>query len=242
MTHREMARERSLPGLVVLLTTVVVSGCAEVNFQTIAKLQRGTSDLKVLMMPIDIELSEITAGGVRQPNANWTALAEQHINTALTGKLQARNALMVPYKAPEAGSTNAHAHTQLVKLHQAVGASIVLHNALPHLRLPTKVKNDDWTLGPEVRRLAAGTGAEYALFVHIRDSYASEGRAAVMVLAILFAGAVLHGGSQVGFASLIDLRTGDVVWFNQLARVEGDLRTAQAAEESVAVLLQNFPK
>ena len=89
--------------------------------------------------------------------------------------------------------------------------------------------------------LRSRTGADYALFIYVRDSYASDGRKLVMV-----AGAALHigmlGGIQSGFASLVDLRTGDVVWFNQMARAAGDLRTADAAAESVNVLLTDFPK
>jgi hypothetical protein len=35
----------------------------------------------------------------------------------------------------------------------------------------------------------------------------------------------IMGGVQSGFASLVDLRTGDIVWFNQLGRATGDLRS-----------------
>ena len=61
--------------------------------------------------------------------------------------------------------------------------------------------------------------ADYSLFVHLRDSYASPGR-----------GVALEGGSQVGFASLVDLNTGDIVWINRLRRNSGDKCQASSAK------------
>jgi hypothetical protein len=84
------------------------------------------------------------------------------------------------------------------------------------------------------------TGARYALFSWLRDSYASAERKAAMIgLALLGIG--ISGGQQVGYASLVDLETGRVVWFNRLARQSGDLREAESAAETVDALLSEFP-
>jgi hypothetical protein len=45
------------------------------------------------------------------------------------------------------------------------------------------------------------------------------------------------GGVQAAFASLVDLKTGQVVWFNFLASQTGDIRTADGAETMVTALL-----
>jgi hypothetical protein len=83
-------------------------------------------------------------------------------------------------------------------------------------------------------------GADYALFVYLRDSYSSEGRKAMMIgLALLGIG--VSGGTQVGFASLVDLRTGDIVWFNRLISTVGDLRTLAPAHDAVEELLSGQP-
>mgnify|MGYP006887600109 CR=1 FL=1 len=83
--------------------------------------------------------------------------------------------------------------------------------------------------------------ADYALFLYVRDSYASAGRVAVIVVAALM-GAGVPGGSQVGFASVVDLKTGDIVWFNRLVRQAGDLRTPDAAAETVRALVSDSLK
>ena len=82
--------------------------------------------------------------------------------------------------------------------------------------------------------------AQYALFLWVRDSYASAERRAAMV-AMAFLGVSMSGGVQIGYASLVDVRSGKVVWFNRLARGRGDLRDAPAAQATVKELLSGFP-
>ena len=55
-------------------------------------------------------------------------------------------------------------------------------------------------------------------------------------------GAYVPGGSQVGFASVVDLSTGDIVWFNRLVRNTGDLRTPDNAAETVRTLVSDAMK
>jgi hypothetical protein len=51
----------------------------------------------------------------------------------------------------------------------------------------------------------------------------------------------MQGGIQVGFASLVDLDTGEVAWFNVLVNQTGDLRTAEPARIAVDSLLTDMP-
>ena len=95
-------------------------------------------------------------------------------------------------------------------------------------------------MGDSIKPLKDKTGADYALFTWIRDSYASPERKAAMV-AMALLGVGLQGGAQVPYASLVDLNTGRVVWFNVLRRASGDLREAAPAVETVQALLSGFP-
>ena len=74
----------------------------------------------------------------------------------------------------------------------------------------------------------------------MRDSYAStERKVAMVAMAVL--GVAATGGRQVGYATLVDLETGQVLWFNRLSRASGDLREEKSAAESVDALLAGFP-
>jgi hypothetical protein len=47
-------------------------------------------------------------------------------------------------------------------------------------------------------------------------------------------------GSQVAFVSLVDLKTGKVVWYNFLFSEDGDIRKPEGAKEMVELLLDDM--
>ena len=191
---------------------------------------------KVVLMPADVELFSISAGGVVEPRADWTEIAERNFKSAIAAKERAMGLATL-----ELSSADADELSEVNYLHAAVARAIALHHFGPsNLQLPTKNGKLDWSMGDSVDSIRQKTGADYALFTWFRDSYASSERVAAMVL-LAVVGVGLQGGSQTGYASLVDLRTGKVVWFNRLARRTGSLREADKADETVDALLENFP-
>jgi hypothetical protein len=186
-----------------------------------------------------VQVFEITAGGMLEPKADWTAAGMANIRAALQELLQNTDDTLIAYVRPQ-DPLEARADDQLVKLHDVVGGTIIGHNYRPPFKLPTKEGELDYTLGEGAKRLRERTGADYALFLFVRDSHASPGRVAVMVSAALV-GMVLPGGVQQGFTSLVDLRSGDIVWCNLHMREHGDLRQPHLARDSVAALLSGLP-
>jgi hypothetical protein len=234
---------RSLFPLVMVTGLVgLLGGCAPPSTALLRDRgwARPAGAVRVVVMPPDVELSELTAGGLLEPKAEWTERGRAHVATALARHLQGKGAAVVGYPAPAAGGEDEAADAQLTRLHDAVGDTILVHKYLPLYALPTKEQRFDWTLGTSVRPLQARTGADCALFVFFRDSYASAGRTALIVGAALV-GVGVPGGRQVGFASLVDLRSGDVLWFNRLVSSTGDLRTPEPALKAVQSLLVDLP-
>ena len=62
------------------------------------------------------------------------------------------------------------------------------------------------------------------------------------VLSALLLGYIPAGGVQAGYASLLDLNKGKIVWYNHLYREVGDLRNEEGANESVGLFLKSFPR
>lgn len=236
-----MRQRPNIGVLCLVLGAFVLPGCVTNTLKSKPNLVRDTGELRVLLMPVDVELSELSAGGVTEPNADWTAKARKFIVAQIEDKLRRNKSALVAYREPQGGGDVMHPHVQLVKLHQAVGSAIITHKFIPVLQLPNKENVFDWTLGNGVTRLRDEYDADYAMFVFVRDSYASGGRAVAIVLAAVL-GVAIPGGQQVGFASLVDLRSGELVWFNLLARGHGDLRTETEAKETMSVLLTDLPK
>lgn len=190
----------------------------------------------VVIMPADIELFEISAGGVLEPKADWTDAASKHFAAVLNAKKQ-----LLDIKSVVLSDQDADEVAEINALHAAVARAISMHHfGAESFQLPTKDGKLDWSLGEPVRAIKQKTGAEYAFFTWIRDSYASGERIATMIgFALLGVG--VSGGKQVGYASLVDLNTGKILWFNRLLRASGDLREADKAAETLNVLLENFP-
>jgi hypothetical protein len=188
----------------------------------------------VALMPADIELFSISGGGVLEPKADWTEAAMRHFKAALLAKKQKLGLSTV-----ELAEKDADELAEVNTLHAAVARAIDMHHFGP-LGLPTKEGKLDWSLAEAVAPVKKATGADYALFSWVRDSYASAERKAAMIgLALLGVG--IPGGAQVGYASLVDLNSGQVVWFNRLMRTSGDLREPEPAAETVEALLSAFP-
>ncbi|SDZ26212.1 hypothetical protein SAMN04487939_12820 [Lysobacter sp. yr284] len=204
----------------------------------------------VVLIEPDIELSLVSAGGLAEPRKEWSDAARnlypQAVRELLAGSKAERRD---DYDVPDDLDPNSQMG-QIVRLNQAVALSISQYSLGGALATKKDAKTGkprmDWSLGPGVAGLREATGADYALFTYIRDSYATGGRTAVRLLTMLAGAAVgayidVGGGSQVGVATLVDLRTGQVVWFNQMVKGSGDLRDEKGAKGTVASMLKGIP-
>lgn len=192
----------------------------------------------ILVVEPDIQLSLLSAAGMQEPRADWTDSARANIASAFAANLAEQGHTPQPFD-PDAATEGRIG--QVIRLHEAVGASILFFQ-YAGLSLPTHPRDSfDWTLGPGTQEIAAASNARYALFIVGRGSYASGGRVAAMIgLAILGVGVPL-GGQQM-YASLVDLETGDIIWFNlATASPNSDMRTPEGARALVDEVLADAP-
>lgn len=218
-----------------------LAGCASpVKTYLVGEGRAGSEKAaRIVLMEADIMLFEITAGGLKEPKAGWTEVAEEYFCAGLRRFLAERNHTPVPYRLPEGDPEAMHAHHRILQLHRAVQSTIFTFKYGTE-KLPTKAGRFDWSLGPEVSVLRRQFDADYALFVILRDSTASSGRLA-MGLAFAYFGATVPMGQQLGIASLVDLNDGRIVWFNRLARSAGNLLNIDDAYETVKLLMAGAP-
>lgn len=228
--------------ILALVLVGLLAGCA-------TAVQRQATDLRreagktptIVVMPLDVELSQLTAGGMPEPHSEWTEAALRHMRDALEVEARSYKVKLTDFHPERGSAEDRQTSLDLVKLHRAVGGSVLVHQYLQGLALPSKDGKFDWSLGPSVAAISHSHEADYALFLFVRDSYATAGRVAVMVIGALM-GVGMQGGTQVGFASVVDLKTGEIVWFNRLVRPQGDLRTPEAAAETVRALVSDSLK
>ena len=237
---------RNLGIALALALSVPVAGCVQTRQFADLQFTVPQGDYKLLVMRPDVTVNSVTTGGMPEPRADWTEQARGHIVAALRAQQSARGGnLQILERRNELPAVSADAVADLERLHNAVGNSIAMHKYLG-AELPTKPRRGlDYTLGAEAVDLGRKTGFDYALFMHAEDNIVSTGRVALQVLGVAgcfvgFCAPNIGGGGQFAYASLVDLKTGDVVWFNvvqtgsQIAGIKfGDIRTAQGAAQLV---------
>jgi hypothetical protein len=227
---------------------VLLSGCVQTRQVADVEFQPPQGDYSLLVMRPDVAVGTVTAGGLVEPRAEWTEQARGYLLRALREQQAGRGGRTVVMERRDSlPGVDPKLVADLERLHNAVGNSIALHK-YAGATLPTKRRGIDWTLGQDAVRLGRASGMDYALFLYAQDAIASTERVALQVLGIAgcFIGfcAPQGGGGQAAYASLVDLRTGDVVWFNilqtgsQLPGVTfGDIRTPEGADQMVERLL-----
>ena len=195
----------------------------------------------VVIVEPNIELSQVLAGGVEEPRREWSEAARRLYPAEVHRRLQAAGTRRQPdYDIPDDLPPDTRLG-QVLRLNEAVSISILAYTSPGNTLATKRGKRLDWTLGPGVEELRKATGADYALFTYIRDSYTSAGRKALRVVGLLLLGGDIGGGRQVGVTTLVDLRTGQVVWFNFLAKQTGDLRDPQGAQRTAEDMLKGIP-
>jgi hypothetical protein len=189
---------------------------------------------RLVLVPVDMELFSISGGGVLEPKADWTEMAARHFKSAI-----ATSKYIAGSNISTLNDSDMDELSEINALHGAVAQAVSFHH-FSAFKLPTKNDRLDWSLTDAIKPLRDKTGADYALFTWVRDSYASPERKAAMI-AMAIIGVGIGGGVQTGYASLVDLKDGRIVWFNRVLRPNGDLRDEKSAQETVESLLTSFP-
>ena len=194
---------------------------------------------KIIVFRPDVEVGSMGVGGVQEPNAEWTQTARDKLSAQLTEHQKASGNEVI--FLPEQEGDRARLVADYQSLFRAVAGAVVEHKMNPGAKLPTKKDKFDWTLGSGATQLGQLAGGDYALFLYTKDAYGSAGRKVAQVLMAGLFGAYMPAGIHTSYAALVDLKTGDLVWFNVDPGSGGDPRTDEGATKRIRQLLETFP-
>jgi len=241
-------RQRS--GAFAIAATVALSACVQTRQYSDVQFTPPQGNYRLLVLRPDVTVGSLTTGGMVEPRAEWTDEARKNIVAALQAQQATRggNVTVINHRNALAGVSEQEL-ADVERLNFVVDEAIVQHKYLGDY-LPTKRgRGLDWTLGADAVRLGQKSSYDYALFLHAEDQVASTGRVALGVLGLAgcivgFCAPNIGGAEQLDYASLVDLKTGEVVWFNvvdaasQVPGIKfGDLRTPEGAAQMVERLL-----
>lgn len=197
----------------------------------------------ILLFRPTIRVGAQSTGGMFEPNADWTAQGREHMDASLR-QLQDRLGNRI-IEASEPAGEEALLIAEHMALFAAVSTSVINYQFFVGNRLPTKKRDNrndvfEWTLGPQVARLTGAADADYGLFIYTEDQYGSTGRKVLQAFAML-GGVGVQSGVHSGYAGLVDLKTGELLWLNADGKMGGDVRTPEGAEKRMRQLLEEFP-
>lgn len=229
--------------IAVTVVAIGLSACTSTRQVADAGFTPPKGNYRLIVMQPDISVGVLTAGGAFEHREDWTKQSRDNVLKALHTQQAKRGGNTTIADTREAAGGDTQMVSDLYWLHNAIGRAIRIHKYSPS-PLPTKKNKFDWTLGVDAVAYGAQTNYDYALFLHAQDSFSSGGRVALQVASALACGfgvcVMPTGGMQQAFVSLVDLKSGQIVWFNTLADSNGDIRTPEGAAEMVNELLDEM--
>jgi hypothetical protein len=218
----------------------VFAGCAQTEVFRADRFDPVGPRKRVLLLPADVTVTEMSLAGVETPQAEWSQQALLNLGEALERRLSARSLALARYDSAKGPLP------ELLTLGKVVGTSIMLFKYGDDEKLPTLESGFDWSLGPRAAELGSAYDADFGVVLSLRDGFATtERQTATVALAVTGLGG-LPMPVQIGYAFLVDLRSGQVVWFNRMVFQRGltgmaDPRELGGAQETLDALLTEFP-
>jgi hypothetical protein len=275
-----MSKDKNLGLLALAALAYLISGCMgpmpPPPSDSLIEFERATSRFQeqakqirtVVILPSEVKVYQIDAGGVPEEIAAWSAQARNNVVTALENELRTKMKAVVKLVSEESVAEKKTRIEEIRALYDAVLAMILLHTNPDFRRhfFEEKLRNFDYSLGAEVGSLA--NGADALLFFYAQDHIWTAGRKALqglaysgyIVVGVVTLGMpmglyeieklyelpipiipVMIGGSGVR-AALVDSATGDILWINAVGSGAGtDLRDPASAKAMVSELFKDFP-
>ena len=202
---------------------------------------------KIVLLPPEVEVYQLSAGGVSEKIGEWSKQARQNLVQSLQDLFNGQK--NIDFEVINEDSLNKEQKvliTALNALYDAINTSLLIHvYGRAEDRFSEKIKNFDYSFGPDVQQL--DRKADAYLFLSSIEYLPSAGRqalqiGAVVVGALLGAIVVPTGDYTLINVALVDAKTGDILWHNKLSSMGGfHLTSTKAAPKLVKSAFKHFP-
>jgi hypothetical protein len=229
--------------LLVSLLSIFMFACAPKTYRTHPEFEQRVSKItNPGMLPSDVRVYELTAGGVQDLRDDWCKIGKENVQKAVYEALKQR-----PFKIEQlvVDKEIEEEIEDIQALYRAVSLSIQLHTYNPQFLFPEKVNHFVYSVGP-VDKILKKYGADAIIFVYGFDEISTGGRKALQVAGIIvgaFTGVVVgpRAGITAVSVALVD-SSGEILWYNLKASVGGkDLRDFDSCASMINDMIGEFP-
>ncbi|OGX17720.1 MAG: hypothetical protein A2Y00_04560 [Omnitrophica WOR_2 bacterium GWF2_43_52] len=235
--------------IVIIVSLLLLSGCAT-TYRTNSLFENyfdGQKQKTIAMMPPDIKIHRLTAGGVTELVDEWSDAAKKSIISLIQEEVKPfRSLALSPFKTEFLNESEVGFLKEQLGLFNAVSYSIISHTYMPESIFKHKIAHFDYTLGNEIATLGEFSKADAFLFCSGRNYIWTSGRVVLSTFGLLLGAAagvtiVVPAGPEWLAVSLVDAKTGDVVWFDFIA-MPGDLRKEEVDRQHIKRIFSSFPE
>jgi len=253
-----------LLGAILLLMVGTSVGCASPppfrqppDFQT-----RFEGVERITLVPPKVAVYSMSAGDTEEEVQDWSDAAYENVTRALRAEIEELGRTFVEFEGPalphrtlrhdgrDAERAAEAPHDEAEDswlLFEAANIAIMRHTYDPWNTFPERVKGFDYTLGTEAAALVGKTDADAFLLIIATDHIPTRERAA-LVAAGLAMGAMTM--SYVGPSAtpakltlaLVEVKTGDILWFNTLSLPFTDLRDEATDKALVDTVMKGLQR
>jgi hypothetical protein len=194
---------------------------------------------KLVLLPPQVTVKEISAGGMVDPVPEWTRQARANITEELHRQLAARKD-MILVDTPQFTPDEEVQVEQYGASYMDIGITAYAMTNYGGSEWAHKRTHFDYTLGEGLAFLREKTGADAAIMVIGEDYVSSQGRKATMILGALV-GVGIGGGQSLLSIGVVDLNNGDILWMHHDQSGVKDLKDRAAVSEMLQTILAGYP-
>lgn len=232
--------------LLVLLALAAGSALAQGRLHySLSEPPQRAMPRKLVLLPPDVEVLELSAGGVPERVPKWTEAATENLLRGIREIVSGRTDIEL-IAAPELRTGERDELDQFLATYMVVGSTAFQITQLADPAWEHKRKRFDYTLGSGLAFLRERTGADAAIVLVGYDVVSTTERKALAILGTIAAAAVGVGvimpmGQALVVAGIIDLASGDILWMNQTASGQYDLKDYESAREMLREIFRGYP-
>lgn len=236
----------------ILILGITSLGCTTTVRRPNDFSDRISSMRRIGIMPMDIKVFRLEAGGTTELMDEWSAASADYLGQAIHQQFSSRTDIdIVHIPEAELQQRDARAWDHIQSLHEAVVTSALRHS-FDGPRFSSKVKNFDYTLGPEVQPLIDVYNVDAVMFVVGRNFIETTGRkfakvvnfsAATAVSATLGSGIGMYVGGTGPNAlimAIVERESGDLIWLRRFPHSNFNLLDESQNQQIITWMLDDY--
>ncbi|MBT8340977.1 MAG: hypothetical protein HKP58_18860 [Desulfatitalea sp.] len=229
--------------LVLMFTVSFGYGCSPATYKIHPEFNQRCQKIgSYCLIKPDVEICQISAGGVREVRDDWCELGLANVIAALEKTLTQKE---VVFKDIVVEGRMDETADEIRALYRAVSYSIRVHAIGGPNVFPDKASNFDYAIGP-IDDFLNVYGCDALIIVYGSDEVSSGGRKAVAVLGLLAGAFTGVAATPRGAITAINFATidadGNILWYNSKAEGGYDLRSKDSTQQLIDNVLAEYPR